>query len=525
MRQYKVRLEDGSDISLDLQAVKDWYTQGLLKRDSPVLKPGAKQWLPLAQALDLPSAKRRAAAEAAAADEVAEAESVAAEVPRWRSALAAVLLVVAAAGAGYFWWHPERWLAELDPTPWRDLALGLLAAALLLAPGWKWGRRIVRVLALPAALAAFPLAVVLVLKGVPFGPPYFVLGAAFLLLVGYFMLLSGSESWLTVVLSLLLILGGGYAVGRFGLVVESEEDARVRQALVADAEPTLRDPELGTTVELRQGWRRLRRDQQAVAVPSVARFVLALPRRGGFAYLTAETAPRGIVSVDDYLERVLTQRRQTLAELANAGRHDVAIGGLTGRGATVHRQAAGRRVRDETAVWRSGWTWFALVAWVPDDGNPAAARPISALHAGFAIAPARAREFSQAVDAVTRDAPLLSPAAAEHLVRASAPPAMNAEQAVKRAFRLVSLGLPALPPEEAAELTALTSASYASAPAKEKARIAEYLDRLRADQATSADEDRAMAPILKRGLLELPSGSLARLQDLYAKAIMAGLRV
>lgn len=53
MARYKVRLDDGSEIVLELQAVKDWYTQGLLTRDSPVLKPGSSQWLPLVRALQL----------------------------------------------------------------------------------------------------------------------------------------------------------------------------------------------------------------------------------------------------------------------------------------------------------------------------------------------------------------------------------------------------------------------------------------------------------------------------------------
>ena len=53
--------------SLDLQAVKDWRSQGLLTRESPVLKPGSKKWLPLHQALELQdlrsASQKRAAAE------------------------------------------------------------------------------------------------------------------------------------------------------------------------------------------------------------------------------------------------------------------------------------------------------------------------------------------------------------------------------------------------------------------------------------------------------------------------------
>ena len=46
---YKVRLGDGSEIGpMDLEALKTWYTQGLIGRDSPVLKPGSQRWSTLA---------------------------------------------------------------------------------------------------------------------------------------------------------------------------------------------------------------------------------------------------------------------------------------------------------------------------------------------------------------------------------------------------------------------------------------------------------------------------------------------
>src|SRR5262245_35800643 len=45
MAGYKVRIADGSEIGpLDLAALRTWYAQGLIDRDSPVLTPGSKRW-------------------------------------------------------------------------------------------------------------------------------------------------------------------------------------------------------------------------------------------------------------------------------------------------------------------------------------------------------------------------------------------------------------------------------------------------------------------------------------------------
>ncbi len=521
MRQHKVRLDDGSEIALDLQAVKDWYAQGLLKRDSPVLKPGAKQWLPLDRALDLPSARRQAAAHAAAAAGVVEQRRL--RAPAWRTVAAGILLLCAGTLGGFFWLRPERWLADLDPTPWRELSLGLVAAGLSLLRGWEWGRRSVRSLALVGALAVLPLGVILALKGVRFGPAFFVLAAVGALFLGFFLLLARSAApWWRVTPSLLLILAGGWSIGRFGLVTETAEQRQVREALLADE--AYADPAFGFRIVLRDGWRRLRPEQAAVTVPAAARVVLARPRSGGFAYLTAEDSPRGVLGPDDYLQRVLAERRASIPELAAVGRHEVTIGGLSGRGATAYRQAGGERVRDVTAVWRNGWTWFALVAWVPDDGRASAGRPLAALQAGFSHTPEPAQRLAQAVEAVTHDVPLLSPASAELLLRAGAARSPTPEQAVRQAIRLAALGAGALPIEETAELAALSAGLQARLASRDRGRVVAYLDKLRADQPTTPEEDHELTQLLKRGLLQLPSEQLTRLQDLYAKAIAAGLR-
>jgi hypothetical protein len=523
---YKVRLDDGSEIDLDLQAVKDWRTQGLLKRDSPVLKPGSKRWLPLHQALelqDLRSASQKRAAAERRGEPIPEPSRRRGPARRqtWRTVLAGILLIAAAGGGAFFWWRPERWLPALDRAPWLEISAGLLLAGLLLVRGWEWGRRIVRILAVPAAFVLFPLAGLLIVEGVR-GRALVVLAAAWLMLSGLIALLAGS--WLSraqAAGSVLLVLAGAAGVGYFGLVEESPEQKRVREFLARES--SLADNELGYSLDARAPWRLLRAGQTAVSVPADARAVLARPRRGGFAYLIAASAPRGVVTVDDYLDRILLERAKEQPALGGAGRHEVTIGGIQGRGATTFRDVGGVRVRDVTSAWRNGWTYYALVAWLPDDGSAGPRRDLEALQSSFRFTQTMAHLVEQSVDSLSREVPLLSRASAETLVRASTAQSLAPEQAFRRGFQLAAAGLPALLPAESQEIGALTTAAYASLSPRDRARLAAYLDRVRGEQLTLPQEDREMAELMKRALLQLNAPRLARIQELYGKAIAAGI--
>ena len=153
MSGYKVRLADGSEIgSMDLQAVRNWYAQGLLDTTSPVLKPGAKNWTPLAEAIDLVDlrAPRRGGGRRAR-----DARHGGPVSYVWPMRVAAVLALAAAAGAAFLWWSPRRFTPAIDPVPWREMGLGLFATSLLLARGWGFGRRLAQ-LVLLLATAALP---------------------------------------------------------------------------------------------------------------------------------------------------------------------------------------------------------------------------------------------------------------------------------------------------------------------------------------------------------------------------------
>ncbi len=130
---------------------------------------------------------------------------------------------------------------------------------------------------------------------------------------------------------------------------------------------------------------------------------------------------------------------------------------------------------------------------------------------------------AQSVETLRREVPLFSAASADRLVRLSEAQGLPPEEAFRRGFRLAALGVSALTASEAREMTALTSAAYAHLGARERALIASYLEKLKSGRATSQPEDQEASAAMKRALQSLAAPRLGRIQDLYAKAIEAGL--
>src|SRR5262245_28527969 len=142
MKGYKVRLGDGSEIGpMDLDSVRNWYDQGLLESTSPVLEPGTKRWTTLAQVIDLVDLRTPRRGRGVDLDDDEDYDEGPVSYV-WPMRVAGVLALVAAAGAAYFWWFPRRFTPAIDPAPWREIGLGLLAIGLLLARGWGFGRRL-----------------------------------------------------------------------------------------------------------------------------------------------------------------------------------------------------------------------------------------------------------------------------------------------------------------------------------------------------------------------------------------------
>src|SRR5258706_2138641 len=241
---YKLRLPDGSEIGpMDLQAVKDWYTQGLVSKNDAVLKPGAKTWSKVGEVLELqdlrtgkraavaptpaPVARRRPPPPTDPDDEFDDVPS--GRVGAWRTVAAGILFLLGAGAAGYFMRMPERWHPALDGTPWQEIALGQVLLGLFLLRGWDLGRRIVRILVFALGFAVFPLFGILIAQGLR-GRPLGAVACVWILASGFFALLSGANlSWLGSALSLLLVFAGYGGIGYLGFVPEKPQERAVRE--------------------------------------------------------------------------------------------------------------------------------------------------------------------------------------------------------------------------------------------------------------------------------------------------------
>jgi hypothetical protein len=223
-KQHKVRLPDGIEIGpVDLDTLRSWYEGGTLKKDSMVLPVGSKQWVRLMDAApidrwQMPSpAPHRGGRSASAQATLAARERETAPTQRWRTVLAAALLMLAACGSGYLSLFPERWLASLRVAPWREIALGFLAMGLALVRGWELTRKLVRALMVLLSFGVFPLAGIAWVEGVP-GEGLIVLACAWVLGTGFFALLSrGRMTAVASVACVLLVLSGAFGIGYFGV--------------------------------------------------------------------------------------------------------------------------------------------------------------------------------------------------------------------------------------------------------------------------------------------------------------------
>ncbi len=520
MAGYTVRLSDGSEIGpMDLEALKTWHLQGLIDGDSPVRPPRSRQWVPLGTlpqfktARRTPQGKKGSKAKDADLPEAAPREPT--TIDEWRVRATGVLLLALAAGLGFVAWRPHVARPAFDGAPWLEMTLGTLALALLVLPGWHLGRRIVRVVLLLGAFVLFPLTGILIAQGER-GVALLALASVWVLIGGLVALLAPALGWVGLVLGLLPLAAGAYGVYSFGRAPESE----ALQAVMAWSSPerSFTDDVVGLTLELPDGWVFLKPGNPLVAAPEEALVTIAQPRLGGYGFLIAEPAPRGVATPDQYLDLVMTRRRTATPTLVEQGRGNAIIGTLTGRRLDATWTDGKTPLRDVTVAGQDGWMSFALVAWMPEAtaSRPSGLEPLAAaLGARGLLAP----RLEAAVQAVVENVPHLSAPAAEQLMALSAARVLEPDQAFRRSVAALAELLPSLSTAETRALSRLTRATYSSLPWSSRTRLADYIERVRKGETTDPAVDREMAELMKAAELELSPDQRHRLQAYYELAI------
>jgi GYF domain 2 len=523
---YKVRISDGSEIGpMDMAALKTWYAQGLLDGDSPVMRAGTRKWVALRTLPEFQSAPsrrsggRRKGRRAAEADEPEEDLGSPGPAPLdgLRIRATGVLLLAVAAALGFLSWRPDVVLPAFDGAPWLRLALGTLALALALLPGWNLTRRLGRVLLLLAAFALFPLIGILIAQGER-GVALLALASIWLLLSGLVALLAPELGAVGLLLALVLVFAGGYGAVRFGRAPESEAFKQVRAW--ASPENRFSDDTVGLTLDPPDGWVILKPGNPLVAAPEDSRVTFTQARLGGFGYVVAEPAPRGVATADQYITYLLARRRQKLPTIQEKERANAIVGSLAGRRLEATWRNGDVVERDVTVAAQDGWMSFALVAWMPE---AAASRPggLDALGEALSARGLLASRLRDAVQAVVKEVPHLSPPAAELLMSQSEARVLEPDQAFRRSVAALARLLPSLSPAETRELSNLSTATYAGLPWAQRRQLAGYIERVRRGDTTDPAEDKEMAGLMKSGEMRLSGDQRLRLQSYYERAIRA----
>lgn len=520
MAGYTVRLGDGSEIGpMDLDALKTWQVQGLIDGDSPVRPPRSRKWVPLATLPEFKGkVRRKARGKKDTADDV-EAEAAPPREPTsiddWRVRVIGVLMLALAGCVGFLAWRPDVVRPAFDGAPWLEIALGTLAAALLVLPGWPVGRRIVRGLLMLAAFVLFPLTGILIAQGER-GVALLALGCVFVLIGGLVALLGRAVGWAGVVLGVLTLGGGAYGAYHFGRAPESEALKTLRAW--SSPAPTFNDDAVGLTLELPEGWVLLKPGNPLVEAPEGALATIAQPRLGGFGYLTAEPAPRGVATPDQYLDLIMTRRKPATPTLVEQERGNAILGTLAGRRLDSTWTDNTAPQSDLMLAGQDGWMSFALVAWMPEAtaARPNGLEPLaSSLGARGLLAP----RLEAAIQAAVENVPHLSIPAAEQLMAQSAARVLEPDQAFRRSVMALTELLPNLSRAETRELSQLTRAAYSSLPWKSRRPLADYIEQVRRGDTTDPAVDAEMAELMKTAEMSLAPDKRHRLQQFYERAI------
>jgi hypothetical protein len=326
-----------------------------------------------------------------------------------------------------------------------------------------------------------------------------------------------SSRWLVLtVVGIVIALAGAAAAYRL-LLVESPAQQRVREA--STGERRYSDDSLGLRLEAPSGWWLLRKEQTLFPAPTEARLAAAHPRAGVYAFLTAESSPVGIGSLDQYLDRVVEKRRKVVGAVSEFGRVGTTVSNLPARQASSTWAADGIRYSERTVVWKDGWVYFALSSWAPEAAAAAGARPIDDLVAAFHSEGQLDSRLRKAVQSATTEVPVLNAPAAEVLMSRSSASVLEPDQAFRRSLDALAHAIPTWKGPDLRDIGSLTSATYAALPARDRARLASYIDRVRGGKPTTPQEDKEMCQVMKSAVMRLPPAHRVRLQTLYEQAI------
>ncbi len=282
------------------------------------------------------------------------------------------------------------------------------------------------------------------------------------------------------------------------------------------------DPTLGVGLSVPKGWIILRKESPLVPMAD-ARVSFAHPPLAALAVLRVEALTSGISSLDAYLDHVLERTRLMQPSIKDLGRSDLLLGKVPARRMLTSWNEGGQEVRGRATVWQDAWNYFQLSGWCPEGDSPRVSEEFERLEKGLEIQGLLGARIEEVATKAMTAAPQLSKTAAEMLARDGLIRGLTPEQLAEKSYEVAAKGFIVLSRDELKEMSDILALVYKPMTEKDRARLAAYLNRVKAGRASAQDDDDEMREAMKNGLLALPDESRARLQAIFEKAIAAGL--
>jgi hypothetical protein len=341
--------------------------------------------------------------------------------------------------------------------------------------------------------------------------------------VGYFALLLQREaSKARVAVSVILIVAGVAATVAAQIYVAGFARHAFGEELqkVASDQRRYSDPMVGISLDVPEDWVILRDDAELYeGVPS--KVTLANPDAGTVAFVHYDQRRPGLLTLDHYLDAVLSGLNEAGLEAQQTGRSDVTVGKADARRMDLTWTEEGQRNSGFFSVWLDGDRIFMFIGAVPGPWTSSADEQFAALGKALEFTAPVETALTDAETRLTTECPIFTATSVRTLARRISPGSAT-ENYFKVGWLWALKGQGALDAGAQAELGQLIGEVYSAMSQGDRTRFGAYSEKLRAGRRTTQNEDVAAMHILGRAAGTLPPASLARLQGLTDAALTAG---
>jgi len=229
----------------------------------------------------------------------------------------------------------------------------------------------------------------------------------------------------------------------------------------------------------------------------------------------------GVESLDAFLDGVARPVGTQVAGFQSVDRRDITIGGVTGRRLKAAWLQSGVAMTASISGWQDADTFYALDVSGPRSTGGRLDEEAAALERTFTLLQPWTRFLADKGPAIAAACPLLTDNAmltVARVVKQDSPP----ETFCREGYRLAAFAQAGLEADVKQRLTQRMRAFFNAVPAARRDAFANYVDRLRAGQPPTPQEDAMLTDSIRRALAALPPTLRDGLREDVAMAIAIG---